>query len=158
MNTWLLWWCIGSASLPCNSDCGDFLHPEIPLFYQGVCRNPRRPITVAVKEERGSKGVGTRSFGRVNPCKWGGKHDWLGHKTVGVLSSTQWHVKNVKRGSLNQSTTCGSGRRNDRGYLENHGSFQLKCFEVLRYDKASSLGCKWCSYMIYRRTRVYWRF
>ena len=83
MKTWLLWWCIGSASLPCNSDCGDFLHLEIPLFYQGVCRNPRRPITVAVKEERGSKGVaGTRSFGRVNPCKWGGKHDWLGHKTV----------------------------------------------------------------------------
>ena len=80
--------------MPCNSECGDFLHPEIPLFYQGVCRNPRRPITVAVKEERGSKGVaGTRSFGRLNPCKWGGKHDWLRHKTVGVLLSTQWHAK-----------------------------------------------------------------
>ena len=76
------------------------------------------------------------------------------HKTTGVLSSTQWHAKNVKRGSLNQSTTCGSGCRNDRGEVENHGSFQVKCFGVLRYNKTSSLSCNGCSCGICCRARV----
>jgi hypothetical protein len=74
------------AALPCDDDWNVFGHGG-PSFYQG--KHDRNPggvhFSPPVEDDRGSKGVGTRSLGRVHSCKRDGKHGQSGCTTVGVL-------------------------------------------------------------------------
>ena len=78
--------------------CGACLDTVV-LFFTKVCRNPDGvQFPPPVKEDRGAKGVGTRSLGRARPCKWGAKNVCLGRKTVRTFVNAVAYAKDVKRG------------------------------------------------------------
>ena len=73
-----------------NTHRGGTCLDTVVYFFTRVCQNPDGvQFPPPVKEDRRSKGVDTRSLGRVHLCKCGGKHGPLGCIAVGTLLSTQ---------------------------------------------------------------------
>ena len=81
--------------------------------------------------------VGSSHENRAVPATGEGRKRIKGSGYKKFKSGTPLQTGWKTRSDVTKSV--GSGRRNNREEDENHGSFQVTCFGVLRYDKTSLL-------------------